>query len=157
MRVQAAASAVLAAALLAAAPVGAVRAPKPEDVVRAWSKALNANDNEAAANLFATHAAILQGSFQGRIPNHEVAVEFNDGLPCAGKIVAMRRVGTQVLATFLLGERPKHHCDAPGAKASAVFDVRAGKIVLWAQVANPPEPKPKPKAEPAAGARERAA
>ena len=154
---QAAASAVLAAALLAAASAGAARVPKPEDVVRAWSNALNANDNEAAAQLFATHATIIQGTLQGRLPNHHVAVVFNDGLPCAGKIVAMRRVGTQVLATFLLGERPKHHCDAPGAKASAVFDVRAGKIVLWAQVANPPEPTPKAKAKPSAGARTRAA
>src|SRR5262249_32296960 len=137
MRVQAAASAALAAALLAAAPAAAARPPKPEDVVRAWSKALNTNDNEAAANLFAEHAMIIQGTLQRRLPNHHVAVLCNQGLACAGKIVAMRKVGTQVLATFLLGERPKHHCDAPGEKASAVFDVRAGKIVLWAQVANP--------------------
>jgi limonene-1,2-epoxide hydrolase len=143
MRVRAAASAAILAALVAAAPVGAARAPKPEEVVRAWSKALNANDNEAAAQLFAPHAQILQGNLSGRLPNHRIAVLFNASLPCAGKIVAMRKVGTQVLATFLLGERPRHRCDAPGGKASAVFDVRAGKIVLWAQVANPPEPTPK--------------
>jgi limonene-1,2-epoxide hydrolase len=145
MRVRAAASAAILAALLAAAPVAAARAPRPEEVVRAWSKALNANDNEGAARLFAPNAQVLQGGLALRLQNHRIAVAFNASLPCSGTIVAIRKAGTQVLATFVLGERPKHQCDAPGGKASAVFDVRAGKIVLWAQVANPPEPRPKPK------------
>src|SRR5260221_8100885 len=134
MRVRAAAAFVaVSAALLAAAPLAAARAPTPEQVVRAWSKALNANDNEAAAQLFAPHARVLQGSLAAVLPNHALAVAFNASLPCAGKVVAVYKVGTQVLATFLLGERPKHKCDAPGAKASAIFDVRHGKIVLCAQ------------------------
>src|SRR4051794_6422431 len=82
------------ATLAAAAPVGAAGPPKPEQVVRAWSKALNANDNEAAAQLFAPHAQILQGNLSGRLPSHRIAVLFNASLPCAGKIVAMRKVGT---------------------------------------------------------------
>jgi limonene-1,2-epoxide hydrolase len=121
----------------------------PESVVRAWSKALNANDNEAAAKLFAPNAEIYQGAYAFRVDSHRIAVLWNNGLPCAGKIVFMRRKGTRVLATFLLGERPKHKCDGPGEKATALFDVRNGKIVLWAQVPNPvpqqPAPKPKPK------------
>src|SRR4051794_22942035 len=143
MRARAAASAAILAALAAAAPVTAARAPQPEQVVRAWSKALNANDNEAAAQLFAPNAAVLQGGLSARLASHALAVAFNASLPCGGKIVAVRKAGTQVLATFVLGERPRHTCDAPGGKASAVFDVRAGKIVLWAQVANPPDPRPK--------------
>jgi hypothetical protein len=46
--------------------------------------------------------------------------------------------GATVVATFVLGERPKHRCDGPGLKAAAKFVVRGGKIVLWKQVPVPP-------------------
>ena len=45
--------------------------------------------------------------------------------------------GDQVTATFELGQRPGHHCDAPGAVAYAVFQVLDGKIVLWNQIEGP--------------------
>ena len=48
--------------------------------------------------------------------------------------------GNRVVATFVLGKRPKHRCDGPGQKAAALFVVRRGKIVLWEQVAVPAEP-----------------
>jgi hypothetical protein len=142
---------VVAAALAAGAARGA--AATPEQIVRSWSSALNANDNERAARLFAPGAQVLQGALALRLTTHRLAVLFNASLPCAGRIVFMQRKGTQVLATFVLGERPAHRCDDPGGKASAVFDVRNGKIVLWAQVQNPPAraqpaPKPKPKKKP---------
>ena len=115
-------------------------APKPAQVVRAWSAALNANDNEAAARLFATNARVLQPGVAVRLATHALAVGFNDALPCAGTITRLQVSGNQVTATFLLGERPKHTCDAPGQKAAALFVVMNGKIVLWQQVAVPAPP-----------------
>jgi len=121
---------VVAAALLAATP-------SPAQVVRSWSKALNANDNAAAAALFAHNARIVQGSLDVRLESRALAVGFNAALPCAGKIVDLRVSGDRVTATFLLGERPRHHCDAPGTKAAALFEIRNGKIVLWKQIPVP--------------------
>jgi len=124
-----------ATALLAAAPAAA--AGKPRDVVRAWSAALNANDNERAARLFAPNARVVQPGIDVPLTSHKLAVAFNASLPCAGRIVAITVVGNRATATFVLGERPKHRCDAPGVKAAALFVVRAGKIVRWQQVAVP--------------------
>jgi limonene-1,2-epoxide hydrolase len=128
--------------VVAAAGSGAaVATPTPAQVVRAWSKALNANDNEAAANLFAHDALVVEGPVAVPLSSHKLAVAFNDSLPCAGKIVALDVKGITVTATFVLGHRPKHACDGPGEKAAALFIVRKGKIVHWARV---PVPKPKP-------------
>jgi limonene-1,2-epoxide hydrolase len=106
-------------------------------VARAWSKALNANRNVAAANLFAHNARVIQPGVDVRLNSHALAVAFNASLPCAGRIVAITVKGNQATATFVLGERPKHRCDAPGAKAAAVFTVRNGKIIRWQQAAVP--------------------
>jgi limonene-1,2-epoxide hydrolase len=125
----------VAVALVTAAPAAA--AGKPRDVVRAWSAALNANDNERAARLFARNARVVQPGIDVPLTSHKLAVAFNDSLPCAGKIVDITVVGNRATATFVLGERPKHRCDAPGVKAAALFVVRAGKIVRWQQVAVP--------------------
>ena len=135
-----------AALAVAAAGSGAGQAttdtPSPAAVVRAWSKALNANDNAAAGKLFAKHARVIQAPFDGLIPTPAIAVEFNASLPCAGHIVRMTIKGDTVVATFVLGHRPKHTCDAPGQKAAALFVVRNGKIVLWEQVPVPKTKKP---------------
>ena len=112
----------------------------PEQVVRAWSHALNTNDNVAAARLFAPNARVVQPGVDVRLTSRAIAVGFNNALPCAGKIVDLRIAGARVLATFLLGQRPKHQCDGPGKKAAALFVVRDGKIVLWKQVPVPEQP-----------------
>ena len=129
---------------VAAAGSGTARAttdtPSPAAVVRAWSNALNANDNEAAGRLFAKNARVIQGPLDARIPTHALAVVFNNTLPCAGRIERMAVKGNQVVATFVLGHRPKHTCDGPGQEAAALFVVQKGKIVLWEQLALPPAP-----------------
>jgi limonene-1,2-epoxide hydrolase len=138
------------AALLVVAATGSGAATAAHDsaspaaVARAWSKALNANDNVAAAKLFAPNARVVQPGVDGRLTSRAIAIAFNASLPCAGKIVAVTVHGNRATATFVLGERPKHHCDAPGAKAAALFVVRDGKITLWEQVAvpNPDAGKP---------------
>ena len=122
-------------ALLAVTLVAAT--PAPQSVVREWSRALNTNDNEAAAALFARGARVVQPGVDVHL-TPRLAVAFNASLPCAGKITRMQRSGNRVVATFMLGERPRHRCDAPGQKAAALFVIRKGLIVLWAQVPVPP-------------------
>jgi limonene-1,2-epoxide hydrolase len=126
------------AALALAVPVGA--ALSPAAVVRGWSKALNRNDNEAAANLFAPNAVVIQPGYRLVLKTHRLAVLWNKGLPCAGRITSLRVTGTAVRADFVLGERPMHKCDGPGQPAAALFRIRNGKIVLWQQV--PPSSQP---------------
>ena len=109
----------------------------PVQVVRAWSKALNANHNAAAARLFAKGARIVQPGVDVKLRTRALAIGFNDALPCAGRIIRLQVRGARVTATFVLGRRPKHTCDGPGQKAAALFVVRKGKIVLWQQVPVP--------------------
>ena len=122
--------------------VAAAPPPSPPAIVRRWSAALNANDNEAAAALFAPGARVVQPGIDVHL-TPDIAVTFNEGLPCGGKIVRMQRSANRVVATFVLTERPRHRCDAPGQKAAALFVVKKGLIVLWAQVPVPPAPKKK--------------
>ena len=140
-RLAALGAALAVAAACSGAALATTDTPSPAAVVRAWSKALNANDNEAAGRLFARNARIVQGTLDARIPTQALAAMFNNTLPCAGRVVAMQVKGDTVVATFVLGHRPKHKCDAPGQKAAALFVVKKGKITLWAQVAVPPATK----------------
>jgi hypothetical protein len=110
-----------------------------EDVVRAWSKALNSGNDEAAANLFAAGARIVQGPLVTTLGTHADAVRWNSGLPCAGRIVALDRRGHDITATFVLGTRKAHACDGPGDRAAALFRIQKGRIVLWHQVPPPDE------------------
>jgi hypothetical protein len=114
--------------------VGCGGSRSAEDVVRAWSQALNAGDNEAAAELFAPGAQIVQGGRTVRLETHEDAVAWNASLPCSGEIVEVETEGDNVTATFLLDDRTTSACDAPGAEATATFEIEDGKIVLWHQL-----------------------
>ncbi len=109
----------------------------PEEVVRAWSEALNSGDNIAAADLFALNATISQPGYVAQITSREDAVAFNTSLPCSGEIVELTTEGNEVTATFVLGDRPASPCDGPGEQATAIFVVEDGKIVLWQQVPTP--------------------
>ena len=110
-------------------------AARPRDVVRAWSEALKADDNERAASLFAPNAAVVQGRVLLRLHTHADAVTWNTRLPCAGRIVALKEDGSAVTATFRLGDRKRSRCDGPpGAEAIALFVVEHGKIILWDQI-----------------------
>jgi hypothetical protein len=112
--------------------------------VREWSDALNAGDNERAADLFAHGAQIVQGNDVYFLQTHEDAVDFNSALPCSGEIVDVKTDEDTTTATFLLGDRKKNSCDAPGQKAVAAFKVLGGKIVLWHQLPSPAAPPPPP-------------
>jgi hypothetical protein len=129
-------------AILALTACGGHHARSPESVARAWSAALDRNDNEAAARLFAHDAKVVQsGEFD--LHDQAAAVRWNAGLPCGGTILSVTRQGaSDVFVIFRLGERPRHQCDAPGSRAAALFRVEHGKIVLWHQTEAPPPAAP---------------
>jgi limonene-1,2-epoxide hydrolase len=120
-------------AALALAGCGGHKTASAAQVTRAWSAALNRDDNEAAARLFADGALIVQNGSE-TFATHADAVRWNAGLPCGGRITRLELRGKdEVIARFELTERPRHSCDAPGGAAAAVFKVENGKIVLWHQ------------------------
>ncbi|HEY2938929.1 MAG TPA: nuclear transport factor 2 family protein [Gaiellaceae bacterium] len=108
-------------------------APSAESVVRAWSQALNDDDNDRAADLFAPDAQIVQAGHEVTLKTHAEAVAWNAALPCSGKIVSIDSHGNTATATFLLGDRRHSRCDGPGERSTAIFKVVKGKIVLWHQ------------------------
>lgn len=112
--------------------------PTPEEVVRAWSDAINDGDDRRAADLFADRARVIQGGVSVRLPDAETAYRFNASLPCSGEIVEAKVEGNRVTATFELGRRSGHTCDAPGSLARAVFQVDGGEITLWHQLPGEP-------------------
>ena len=112
----------------------------PENVARAWSKAINAGDNEAAGDLFARGARVVQQSGVIRLHTHADAVAWNAALPCSGRIVAVKARSDTATVTFRLGDRPTSRCDGPGATVRALFLVHDGKIVLWHQLAGTTAP-----------------
>ena len=123
-------------ALPATAPA-ATPARTPAQVVRAWSRALNAGDDRSAGALFARNAITVQGAVVVRLRTARSAVVWNSGLPCSGEIVSIRVRGNVAVATFRLGERPHHICDGPGNLVAARFTLVRGRIVRWEQI--PPE------------------
>jgi limonene-1,2-epoxide hydrolase len=114
--------------------------PSAESVVRAWSQALNTDDNERAADLFAPGAEVVQPGQVLKLRTHADAVAWNSALPCAGRIVSIKSSGQTATATFQLVDRRKSRCDGPGQRATAIFRVVKGKIVLWHQTASPDRP-----------------
>jgi limonene-1,2-epoxide hydrolase len=125
-------------ALPALAACGGHQAPSAASVARAWSAALDRNDNEAAARLFADGAKIVQGG-ELVLHDHAAAVQWNAMLPCGGAIESVTtQNSTDVFVVFRLNERPQHRCDGPGTRAAALFRVQDGKIVLWHQTQPPP-------------------
>jgi len=111
--------------------------------VRRWSAAINRNDNAAAAALFAPGAVIVQTSVY-RLVTRQAAVVWNASLPCAGHVADMRMLERAVLVTFTLANRPRHRCDAPGARAAAIFGIAEGLIRIWQQVPPPGPAAPLP-------------
>ena len=123
--------------VLALSGCGGSRSASAPQVVRAWSAALDRNDNEHAARLFAPDARIVQNG-EETLATHADAVRWNAGLPCGGRISHLELHGkTQVLAVFELSNRPRHRCDAVGGQVAAIFQVEHGQIVLWHQTAVP--------------------
>jgi limonene-1,2-epoxide hydrolase len=116
--------------------------PSTQSVVRAWSQALNADDNKGAADLFAPGAEVVQGPTVIHLRTHAQAEAWNSALPCSGRIVSIKSHGQTARATFVLGDRAHSRCDGPGQRATAIFRVVKGKIVLWHQASASTAPPP---------------
>lgn len=114
----------------------------PEEVLRAWSRAVNEGDYERAGSLFAEDAEVVQGARVLVFETAEEARRWNAALPCRARIVRAREDGDRVEASFLLRDRADVPCDAPGASARVVARVEDGKIVLWHQIDSPRNPEP---------------
>ena len=107
--------------------------PSAESVVRAWSAALNQDDNNTAASLFAKNAEVVQNGHVLTLHDRHEALAWNSALPCSGRIVSIHSRGQTATATFVLGNRQHSRCDGPGEESTAIFRVVRGKIVLWHQ------------------------
>jgi hypothetical protein len=112
--------------------------PSPESVARAWSHAINMGDNNAAGDLFAPGAEVVQPDSVRRLDTHADAVAWNASLPCSGRILSVFSRGETVTVTFRLGDRQTSPCDGPGDRVRALFRVHKGKIVLFHQLATIP-------------------
>ena len=73
--------------------------PSTQSVVRAWSQALNADDNKGAADLFAPGAEVVQGPSVIRLRTHAEAEAWNSALPCSGRIVSIKSHGQTARAS----------------------------------------------------------
>jgi len=129
------------AALLLPAGCGS-GSPSAESVVRAWSQALNVDDNDTAASLFAPDAKVVQSGQVITLRTRKDALAWNSALPCSGRILSIHSSGQTATATFLLGNRQHSRCDGPGQRATAIFKVVRGKIVLWHQTGSGATPPP---------------
>ena len=115
--------------------------------MRAWSAALNTDDNAAAGRLFAAGAIVIQGGAVYELRGPADAARWTASLPCSGHIVDVTVDQETVTAVFILGNRAQSRCDAaPGTRAAARFTVRGGKIVGWEQVPVPGDEKEAPEA-----------
>ena len=128
----------LLAAVFALVVVGCgAKGKNPTAIVESWSRAINAGDDGAAADLFADDATVIQNGQRLKLANHAEALSFNASLPCGGRIVEQSLAGDEVTATFALTRRPGHMCDGTGQTAVAVFRITDGKITLWHQLPTP--------------------
>jgi hypothetical protein len=124
-------------------PTAAAKQPSTQQqrqmaaVVHAWSKRLNADDNDGIAKLFALPAILVQGPNEYRLTSQRQISLWHSLLPCSGTIVSITYAGRFATVVFRLGNRGKTRCDAPGSLAAARFEIVRGKIVSWVQVPVP--------------------
>ena len=76
-----------------------------EAAVRAWSRALNAGDNDAVARLFALPAMISQGDRIGQFDTYADIARFTRAFPCSGTVVDVTFETDEAVAVFELGDR----------------------------------------------------
>lgn len=129
----------LVVALLAVAGCGG-SPPSAESVVRAWSASVNSGDTAAAARLFAHDATVVREGQVRKLRSYNAARGWNAALRWCGRLVSVQEIGATVRAVFVLRERQEFGCTGPGERAHTLFRVRDGKIVLWHQLEQAPQP-----------------
>jgi SnoaL-like domain len=117
---------------VAAAGCGGSGHRTPEQVVRAWSAALNRGDEEAAAALFGPKAVFVAGDYQTVLRTRAQVLAFYREMVWCGPIVRLVAKGNEVEAQFSLASRSKGHCERGGRERGSVyFRIRNGKIVFF--------------------------
>ena len=113
-----------------------------EEVIRAWSTAVNSGRYGEAADLFANDALVQQAR-AFRLPDRDAAIEFNRALPCRATVTSVEEVEGGALASFRLREGRRGEC-GPGAgqgePARVKFVIRDGLILEWRQLPTRPLP-----------------
>ena len=117
-------------------------AAKPAEVVRAWSHALNANDNEHAARLFAHNARVVQPGVDVLLNSHALAVAFNASLPCAGTSRRGEREGQPGDGDVRPGRAPEASLRRPGREGGGPLRRPPRQDRPLAAVPVPPPEKP---------------
>jgi hypothetical protein len=108
--------------------------PTPEAVIRAWSDALNASEDERAAAFFADGARVIRGVRSFSLEDTDEALRFARSLPCGGEIVSLASSGDRIEATIELTPRPGRRCAVTGTRTGLIVRVDDGRIVLWHEV-----------------------
>jgi limonene-1,2-epoxide hydrolase len=120
---------------VAAAGCGGSSQRTPAQVVRAWSAALNRDDEEAASALFGPKAVFVAGDYQTVLRTRAEVLAFHRAMGWCGPIVRLVANGNEVEAQFSLASRPSGHCERGGReRGSVAFRVRDGKIVRFDQI-----------------------
>ncbi len=135
------------AALAVAAVLGCAGCGSPTDVsvIRNWAAALAAGDLDKAASYFALPAIVANGTPPVRITTRAEARDFNELLPCGGRVVATARHAAYIYATFRLTNRVGGDCGAgTGGLAATAFLIRNGKIAEWRRLPDPGSGQPPP-------------
>jgi hypothetical protein len=136
--------AIVSAAALTGCGGGGSNAPTdPEDVIRAWSVALESGDGVRAASYFTVPAIVQNNTPPIELKTRAEVVFFNLTLPCGGKVVRTSQRGPYTDVIFVLTNRTGGDCGTgTGHEAATAFLVRDGKIAEWRRLPDPQAPKP---------------
>jgi len=120
---------------VAAAGCGGSSQRTPAQVVRAWSAALNRDDEETASALFGPKAVFVAGDYQTVLRTRAEVLAFHRAMGWCGPIVRLVANGNEVEAQFSLASRPNGRCERGGRERGSVyFRIRDGKIVFFDQI-----------------------
>jgi limonene-1,2-epoxide hydrolase len=129
---------VLAAALSGCGGGSSGSASQPEDVIRAWSKALQTGDGVAAASYFTVPAVVENGTPPIKLSSRAEVIFFNMTLPCGGEVERTSQRGDYTDVIFKLTDRPGGDCGTgAGQEVATAFLVRNGKITEWRRLPDP--------------------
>jgi hypothetical protein len=116
------------------------RAAAHERAVRSWSRALNAERYERAADFFLRGVIIDQGRAIQLITRAQI-LDFNQGLPCKADVTRVVEEKRDTLAYFRLKRGPGGPCHG---RARVRFTFYGGKFSQWRQLPEPAAPSGNP-------------
>jgi hypothetical protein len=99
-------------------------------LLRAWTRAVQDNDDATAARFFDPPVLVDAGSVF-TLENRSQVVDFNSSLQCALRLHRVEPDGRFLVGTFTLAKRTKHACPSAGRTQKLALAVQDGKIVEW--------------------------